>query len=243
MHVLPAASRKPPLVLIPGLICDEALWRPQTEALPDVCSPSVADLTTGSSIDALADAVLAQAPARFALAGLSMGGYVAQAVVRRSPERVTHLALLDTSARPDTAEQQAARESLIDLAERGRFREITELLLARLIAPERLADTALVETVLAMERRFTAEVFIRQERAIIGRPDNRKRLGEIAAPTLVLCGEQDAITPPRVHAELRDAIPHAQLVVVPACGHLATLERPAAVNAALRCWLARPGVT
>jgi pimeloyl-ACP methyl ester carboxylesterase len=226
-----------PLLLLPGLLCDERLWRPQIEALADVATSSVADLATRDSIPAMAQAALAAAPPRFALAGLSMGGYVAQEIMRRAPSRVERLALLDTSARPDTPEQTERRKALLALAGRGKFKGVTPRLLPFLVHPSRLEDWPLVDTVMAMAEDVGAAAFFRQQAAIMGRPDGRPDLARIACSTLVLCGRQDAITPLAVHEEMAAEIARSRLVVVEGCGHLATLERPAEVSAALREWL------
>ncbi len=229
---------KSPLVLLPGLLCDRALWAPQIEALADVAEVSVADLTQADSMADMAAAVLAAAPARFALAGLSMGGYVAFEVLRRAPERVLRLALLDTSARADTPEQTQARRDLIALTQQGDFKGVTPRLLPRWVHPSRVGDAALVETVTAMTRRVGRDAFIRQQTAIMNRPDSRPGLAAISCPTLVLCGREDQSTPVDRHREIAADIANARLVIVPECGHLSTLERPETVNRELRAWLA-----
>ncbi len=229
---------KTPLLLLPGLLCDAGLWRPQIEALADIAEPQVADLTRSAAIRGMAEAALAAAPGRFALAGLSMGGYVAQEIMRLAPDRVERLALLDTSARPDTPEQSARRRGLIELARKGTFKGVTPRLLPYLLHPDRLDDKTLVETVMAMAERVGQEAFLRQEEAILGRVDGRKDLRRIGCPTLILCGAQDSLTPPELHREMAEHVRHARLVEVPDCGHLSTLERPAEVSAALRDWLA-----
>lgn len=226
-----------PLVLVPGLLCDAALWRHQTETLADMADITVADITGADDVGRLAEAVLAAAPERFALAGLSMGGYIAFAIMRQAPERVTRLALLDTTARPDTPEQTRRRRALIAMTRVGRFKGVTPRLLDLLIHPDRLDDEALTGAVIAMAGRVGRQAFVRQQTAIIGRPDSRPGLAAIRCPTLVLCGRQDAITPPPAQEELAGAIPGARLVVIEDCGHLSPLERPRAVSAVLRYWL------
>jgi pimeloyl-ACP methyl ester carboxylesterase len=229
---------KIPLILLPGLLCDRALWAPQLAALADIAEPRVADLTQDESMPAMAARVLAEAPARFALAGLSMGGYLAQEIMRRAPERVTRLALLDTSARPDTPERLAQRRGLIELAQKGEFKGITPRLLPQWVHPDRLGDAALVRTVTEMTQRVGRDAYLRQMKAIMGRPDSRPDLPRIAVPSLVLCGREDQSTPLELHQEIAALIPGASLVVVERCGHLSTLERPEAVSQALRHWLA-----
>lgn len=226
-----------PLILLPGLLCDATLWRHQLDALADVADCTVADLTGHDSMGAFADHVLASAPPTFALAGLSMGGYVAQEIMRRAPRRVSRLALLDTSARADTEEQSARRRGLIELANKGNFRGVTPRLLPLLIHPDRLDDEALTETVMGMAERVGMQAFLRQQQAILTRKDGRPDLPRIGCPTLVLCGRQDQLTPLAVNEEMARLIPGARFVVVDDCGHLSTLERPAEVSRAMRDWL------
>jgi pimeloyl-ACP methyl ester carboxylesterase len=236
---------KTPLVLAPGLLCDAWLWRHQVEHLQDIADTTVVDLTRGSSVREMARAVLDAAPSEgpFALAGLSMGGYVALEVVRTAPERVARLALLDTSARPDTPEQTAARRELIALARNGRFGEVPHRLLPRLVHPDALDVRALVADVIGMAEAVGPEAFVLQEEAIIGRPDGRGDLPSIACPTLVLCGREDELTPLELHEEMAALIPDSRLRVIEECGHLSTLERPEEVTAALREWLEAPAPT
>jgi pimeloyl-ACP methyl ester carboxylesterase len=225
------------LVLVPGLICDEALWGHQTEHLSALADITVADATRQESIGAMAEALLAAAPKEFALAGLSMGGYVCLEVMRRSPGRVTRLALLDTSARPDTEEQTRVRHRLMRLAGEGGFEQVISALLPLIVHPDRVRDERLGEDMRQMNRRVGTDAFRRQQTAIIGRPDSRKDLSEIPCPTLVLCGRQDGVTPLEVHEEMCSLIPGARLAVIEDCGHMSTMERPQAVTALLRDWL------
>lgn len=228
---------KLPLVLVPGLLCDARLWAPQVSGLADIADCMVADVTRDDSIVAMADRVIAAAPPKFALAGLSMGGYVVQEIARRHPERVLRLALLDTNARADTGEQKARRRDLIELAERGTFKGVTPRLLPALIHPDRMSDKPLVDTVLGMAESVGKDAFLRQQRAIMGRIDGRELLREIRCPTLVLCGREDALAPPKVHEEMAERLPDATLVVLNRCGHLASLERPERTTAHMRAWL------
>ena len=231
-------AAKPGLVLIPGLLCDALLWKAQIEALDGQIKCWVADHTRSDTMAGVAADVLRDAPfERFALAGLSMGGYVAFEILRQAAHRVDRLALLDTSARADTQEQREKREGLIALAERGRFIGVAQALLPLFLHSERLADEKLVTTVKEMARNTGKEAFIRQERAIMSRADSLPLLPSLGCATLVLCGAQDALTPPEWHQEMAKAIPGARLCVVKDCGHLSTLERPAEVSEALRRWL------
>jgi pimeloyl-ACP methyl ester carboxylesterase len=226
-----------PLVLLPGLLCDQLLFAPQLPALASLRQVLIPDLTQDDSIEDMARRVLDTAPDRFALAGLSMGGYVALEIMRLAPERVSRLALLDTRARSDTPEETARRRGLLELSAKGEFRGVTPRLLPLLIHPDRLADDALTGVVMAMAEAVGREGFFRQQQALIAREDRRDLLGTIAVPTLVLCGREDALTPLAMHLELAAAIREATLVVIPNCGHLAPLERPQAVTRQLLGWL------
>lgn len=224
-----------PLVLVPGLLCDARLFAAQMPALTARTSVRIAETRLDDSIEAMAQRLLANAPERFALAGLSMGGYVCFEVLRQAPARVTRLALIATQARPDSPEAAARRRELLALAERGELAEIISRLLPLFVHPEHLPRLA--ELVTAMAKAVGKEAFVRQQRAIMARADSRPLLGRIACPTLVLCGRQDQLTPLAVHEEMAAAIPEATLVVLPRCGHLAPLERPEAVTAQLLTWL------
>lgn len=230
----------PTLLMVPGLLCDGDLFPEQVRALAGVVDVVVPDVTVGASVAAMADAALAAAPpGRFALAGLSMGGYVAWEIMRRAGDRVTHLALLDTSARPDSPEQTAARHALLALSEQGRFDEVLERVWPRMVAEAHLDDADLRARHDAMSLRQGPEVLARQLAGIIARPDSRPDLAGVTVPTLVLCGREDAITPVDAHQEMAAGIPGADLVVLGGAGHLTTWERPDAVAAALRGLLAR----
>ena len=157
--------------------------------------------------------------------------------VRQAPERVVKLALLDTNARADTDEQRRRRRGLMALADRGEFRGVTPRLLPVLIHPDRTGEEALTSEVMAMAERVGRDAFLRQQKLIMARPDSRPMLPQVACPTLVLCGRQDAISTLEMHVEMADAIPGARLAVVEECGHLASLERPHATTALMRDWL------
>lgn len=226
-----------PLLLVPGLLCSARLYAPQVSALWPQGPVTVVDHRRDDDVGAIAARILKDAPPRFALAGLSMGGYIAFAMLRHAPERIAKLALLDTSARPDTPEQSAAREKFIAMAEAGKLSDVVDTLIPRFLHESRHGDTALVRTVRAMADDTGVEAFVRQERAIMTRPDSRPLLASIRCPTLVLVGDGDELTPPDLAKEISDGIAGARLVVVSGCGHLSTLEQPEAVNAAMAGWL------
>jgi len=230
-------SAKPVLILVPGLLCDEALWRHQVEHLGDIAEVLVAKSTGRETMTSLAEAVLALTPGPFALAGLSMGGYIALEVIRQAPERVERFALLDTSARADTEEQSARRRGMMELAEKGNFKGVTSRTLPLFIHKDRLDDGPLVAEVTAMAERVGKDAYLGQQRAIMGRAESRPDLAKIAVPSLVICGRQDVLTPPELSEEIAAAIPGAALVTIEDCGHLSTMERPETVTALLRYWL------
>lgn len=231
------ADTRTHLVLVPGLLCSAALWAPQVAALADIADITIADHTRHDTMAGIAGSILNAAPERFALAGLSMGGYISYEIVRQAPRRVTKLALLDTGSRADTPERSEGRRNLIALAEREGVREAQRQLMRVLIHTARLADTPLVQAVEQMAEDIGLEAFKRQQAALMGRPDSRPLLPSITCPTLVLVGREDALTPVAMSQEIAAGISGAKLEVVPDCGHLSTMERPEAVNRALRIWL------
>ena len=227
------------LVLVPGLLCDAALFGLQVATLAEDAEIWIPDVSRHANLREIGEAILRDVPHRtFALAGLSMGGYIAMELMRQAPERVTRLALLDTRATPDTEEESERRRELVRLAqtERG-FTPVTSRMLPLLVHSSRIRDTQLVQIIRDMAERTGIEGFVRQQTAIIGRPDSRPLLDEISVPTLVLCGRQDAITPLGAHEEMAQRIAGAKLTIIEECGHLSTLERPDAVNSALRDWM------
>ncbi len=199
----------------------------------------IVDTTLDDSFAAMVQRALERAPPRFALAGLSMGGYVALEFWRQAPERVNRLALLDTSARADDDAALKRRRSFIQQAEQGRFKGVTPRLLSAFIHPDRIADTALVEAISEMAEAVGREAFLRQQKAIMARSDSLTNLAGIDVPTMVICGRQDAATPLVLSEEIADRIPGARLCVVEECGHLSAMERPHAVTALMRDWLLR----
>ena len=226
-----------PLLLIPGLMCTADLYRDQIAALKSGRDVVVADHSRSDSMAGIAGGILSVAPPLFALAGLSMGGYVAFEILRQAPLRVTRLALLDTSARADLADQSERRRELVEIARRRSARFVQKTLLPKLISPGSMTDITLVERIMAMADDTGVEAFARQQAAIISRLDSRPLLGGIRCPTLVVVGAEDELTPLNVAEEIRAGIPGSRLVVVPGAGHLSPIEQPAAVTAALKIWL------
>ena len=226
----------PDLLLLPGLLCDAALWQAQVAGLAGAARCRVADVTLDGTLPAMAARALAAAPPRFALAGLSMGGYLAFEVLRQAPGRVTRLALLDTSARADTPDQARRRRGLMALTRSGQFKGVTPRLLPQLVHPDHLAGPV-GQAVIAMAERVGRDAFLRQQAAILGRPDSRPDLPGLRLPTLVAVGEADALTPPDLAEEIAAGIPGARLHRIPGCGHLPPMEAPEVVTELLRDWL------
>ncbi|HYM91582.1 MAG TPA: alpha/beta fold hydrolase [bacterium] len=227
----------PPILLIPGLLCSPRLYGEQLPALWRFGPLVIADHTRDDSMAAIARRILAAAPPRFALIGLSMGGYIAFEIMRKAPDRVARLALLDTSARADTPEQSERRRAQIALAQSGRLAEVLDQLFPLWVHRARRNDESLRRTVRLMAEETGPQAFTRQQAAIMTRPDSRPDLAAIRCPTLVLVGDGDESTPPDRAAEIANGIASARLVTVPECGHLSTLERPQHVTQALIEWM------
>jgi pimeloyl-ACP methyl ester carboxylesterase len=226
-----------PVVLIPGLLASPRMYAAQIPQLWRSGPVMIADHTRDDSMGALAQRILAAAPSKFALVGLSMGGYISFEILRQAPERIVKLALLDTSARPDTPEQTDSRMAQIALASEGRMTEVVNALFPRLVHPDRVNDTALRAVFALMAEEVGAWAFIRQQNAIMSRNDSRPSLARIRCPTMVLVGDGDQLTPPDRAAEIAGGIPDARLVTVARCGHMSTLEQPEEVTRALLEWL------
>lgn len=228
-----------PLVFLPGLLCDERLWLTQAKSLADIAASVTMDLTLDDSVEEMARRVLTAAPARFALAGLSMGGYVAFEILRQAADRVLRLALFDTSAAPDTPERTAERVASIKAAQFGRFEGVTPRLLSQLVHASKVQGVV-GDTVRAMAQRVGREAFLRQQHAIMGRPDSRHDLAGLALPTLVGVGDSDVLTPPSIALDMHRRIAGSELHVFTECGHLPALETPHETAAVLRRWLLAP---
>ncbi|MHA6268157.1 alpha/beta fold hydrolase [uncultured Aliiroseovarius sp.] len=229
-----------PLVLIPGMMCDARVFGPQINDLSRDHAVHVAAPVVGDTIREMAAHILDQAPARFALAGLSMGGIVAMEMARRAPERVNRLALISTTPLPDTPAQAAWREPQIVRASAGRLDEA----LNEAMSPDNLAPGAgrapILELVHDMAHGLGAEMFVRQSRALQRRPDAQRALQKLRVPAMVMCGAHDGLTPPKRHETMAALIPGAELVTLQDAGHLPTLEVPLQVTIGLRAWLEMP---
>jgi pimeloyl-ACP methyl ester carboxylesterase len=229
----------PTLVLVPGLACDGELWREQQPVLAARYAVCVSDVHfRHDTLPAMAAALLAKTAGPLVLAGCSMGGMVALEAVRQAPERIRAMALLGSTARPDTPELIALRTQACELFAAGRMDEVLRANVGFAFHPQGAGDTALVDRYLAMVRRAGAEQLIRQNRAVMARADSRPLLPRLTCPLLVACGEADALTPPEHAAEIAALAPRARLEVIAGAGHMLTLEQPGRVNALLLDWLA-----
>jgi pimeloyl-ACP methyl ester carboxylesterase len=230
------------LILVPGLLCDDAVWEQQAAALKADVDVRIADNGDHDSLAAMAESIIAQAPPRFAIAGHSMGGRIALEVMRRVPQRIDGFALLDSGyqalAPGEAGEREAAgRHRLVEKAREHGMRAMGVLWMQGMIYPQRLADPALVSAILAMIERRTPDFYAAQTHALLNRQDATSLLAGISCPTLLLCGEQDNWSPLERHRTMAAAIPQSTLSIIPECGHMSTMERPEAVSAALRAWL------
>jgi pimeloyl-ACP methyl ester carboxylesterase len=232
------------LVLVPGLVCDADVWRGQSIALQDRHELLIPEHKLADSLGLMAEQILASAPPRFALAGHSMGGRVALEILARAPQRVSRLALLDTGfealATGESGERErAGRYRLRDLGRSEGMLALGKDWSRGMVHPDRLGDAPLMEAIYAMIARAPLAQFEAQTEALLNRPDRTALLGQIRVPTLVLCGREDAWSPLARHEEMARRIAGSQLVAIPQCGHMCTMERSDAVTAALRTWLAR----
>jgi pimeloyl-ACP methyl ester carboxylesterase len=226
-----------PILLIPGLGGSPRIYAPVMTAIWRFGPVTVANHVRDDTMDAIARRILAEAPPRFALAGHSMGGYIAFEIMRQAPERVAKLALINTQARPDTPEATTRRRALIARAKAGEYRAVLDELFPGFVHPSRREDGALRKLVHEMGEDVGTDGFVRQQTAIISRPDSRPMLSGIRCPTMILTGDEDNTIPNTLSREMADGIPGAKLVILPDCGHLPQLEQPQATSDALVEWL------
>ena len=226
-----------PILLVPGLACSPRIYAPVVPALWRFGPVTVANHIRDDNMGAIARKILAEAPPRFALAGHSMGGYIAFEIMRQAPERVAKLALLNTQARSDTPEAGERRRGQIVRAKAGEYRTILDELFAGFVHPSRRDDASLRQLVHDMGDDAGPDAFVRQLTAIMSRPDSRPTLAWIKCPTLVLSSDEDKTVPNSLSTEMAGGIPGAKLVIIPDCGHLTPLEQPQATAEALVEWL------
>lgn len=220
------------IILVPGFMCDEDLWRDQSAALDAHGDCVVADYTSADSLTEAASLILMENPGLFHLAGFSLGGYVAQEILRLAPERVDRLALIDTAMRADSPQKRAERDALSKAAlAPGTFVGMGMALMRSYLAPDHLADPVLTGRIQAMTARLGRDIFVRQNNMI--RHDGSAALAAFPRRALVLCGAEDQITPVALHEEMAAILPLAELLILPDCGHMAPMEQPEAVTHAL----------
>ncbi|SFL22587.1 alpha/beta fold hydrolase [Shimia haliotis] len=231
-----------PLVLLPGMMCDARVFTHQLAALSRDRPVTIAPITQGERIGDIAADILGKMPEKFALAGLSMGGIVAMEILRRAPERVTRIALMNTNPLAESPTSAAAYEPWIVKASAGGLEDV----MSDFMRPEYLAPGAgraqVLAMVQAMAKSMGADVFVQQARALQRRMDQQKTLRRLKCPALVLCGEHDGLTPVKRHEFMAELIPYAQLRVIANAGHLPVLEQPEATTQALYDWLGQPFV-
>lgn len=233
----------PHLILVPGLMCDAASWAPMLPTLQGHAACTVVDHGQADSLVLMAQQILDSAPDVFHLAGHSMGGRVALEVVRLAPERVQGLALLGTGYRPKEAgaageKEVQTRQALLDVALRDGVRAMAQAWVQNMVAPSRLVDVALIEEIVQMFERKSGDIFQRQIRALLARPDATEVLQQVRVPTLVMAGEFDTWSPPQQHQAMADWMPaRPRVEVVAGSGHMMMMERPLAVAAHFVHWL------
>jgi pimeloyl-ACP methyl ester carboxylesterase len=226
-----------PVVLVPGLACSPRIYAPQVPDLWRVAPVHLANHARGGDMAAIARRILAEAPLRFSLAGHSMGGYIVLEMYRQAPERIARLALLSTSARPETPEAAERRRHLIAEVKAGNYRKVVDGLFEKFVHPSRARDEGLRRIVLDMADDVGPDAFVWQLEAIMTRADSRPTLAQIRCPALVLTSDTDNMVPTAFSTELADGIAGAKLVRIPDCGHLPQLEKPQATTDALLDWL------
>ncbi|MGA9882271.1 MAG: alpha/beta fold hydrolase [Candidatus Acidiferrales bacterium] len=235
---------KPQLLFLPGLACDAEVWAHQVRHFATITTTCAADYGTSDSIEKMARAALRGMPEEFTVAGHSMGGRVAYEIYRSAPGRVKGLALLDTAYRPRAEggageREHSERMALVEIAQWQGMRAMGRSWMPKIIHPDRLTDTALTGSILEMFGRKTPEIYRTQVCALLNRPDATPVLGTIRCPTLALCGREDTWSPVAQHEEIASRIAGSELKIIERCGHMAPMERPEEVTAALAAWFAR----
>ena len=226
------------LYLLPGLLCDSRVWAHQLEHLADLAEIRIPDFRHYSSLSDMADAVLAEAPPRFMVAGHSMGGRIALQILDKAPQRILRLGLLDTGLHPASADEPAKRQKLLDMAATQGMAAVARAWAPPMVHPQRHADTSLMNAIYDMVERYTPQQFNNQILALLGRPDATPILGKAPPGSLLLCGRQDTWSPPHQHESLSRAMPdHPEVVIIENSGHMSPMEQPEAVSQAMRHWL------
>lgn len=226
-----------PTIIIPGHLCTSELFAYKIPNLWKHSSVTIPSILEGSSLTEMAKDIIQKAPSYFSLAGMSMGGFICLEIMKLAPERVSRLALLNSSARPETEEQKKMRENLLNKTTLENFEEILKNMATTGVHKSRQHDKNLINTIIRMGKETGFDAYVRQSKALGDRTDNRNILTHISVPTLVLVGDSDTITPPEYSEEMAEKIPNAKLIKLYRCGHATTLEQPEEVNKALIEWL------
>lgn len=229
----------PPLLLVPGYMLDETLWDDMLPALRALGPVAFGGLAEGDTVEAMARRILDAAPAEFALAGFSMGGYIAREIARMAPRRVRALVLIAASSRPDSALRREQRAMAARNTPSGPFRGLSRGAIVSSLHPEHAGNEALIARVRNMGVRLGRDVFVRQ--SLLERHGDLAQLGAIACPTLVVAGGQDQMRALDEARELAEHIPRASLCIIDGAGHMVPLEQPAALAAAMAAWLGERG--
>lgn len=232
--------KKTSVVLLPGLLCNAGLFINQINAFKERADFFVPDLGIDADIGSVARRILSQAPERFVLGGLSMGGYVALEIMRQAPERVSKLILMDTSAAPDAPQKRESRLKGIEFARQNGLEPLIKSALLDIVAPKNRSNEMLKAVLTHMALSTGVEGYANEQNVIMSRPDSRPDLPKISCPTLVFGGTEDALTPPESMKEIADAVPNALHAAVAGAGHLSPLEAPSAVNALFKAFLFQP---
>lgn len=225
------------LVLLPGSLSDAQVWSHQVDALGDIAEIQVPHILGLDSLESMAEAVVAHAPQRFALAGFSMGGRVALEIYRRIPERITKLALISSSIHPIAEGEAEKRKPLLDLAIADGMEALAKAWFPRIVHPSRIEDAAFMAPLREMALRQTPDDYVREVRALLNRPDSDDVARAVSCPTLVIAGDSDPLSTPVRNAEIQRLIPHARLITYENCAHFPMLEYPERMNTELRNWL------
>jgi pimeloyl-ACP methyl ester carboxylesterase len=226
-----------PIVFIPGLMCTGRIYQHQAETLGQTHPVLLANHWSHDSMAGIVKSILDTAPEKFALAGMSMGGYAALEIMRQAPTRVEKLILMSTSAKPDTPERSADRRKQVDAAKKSGLRPGTKALYPKLVHPARHEDAPLLTTFIEMAEHLGIDAFANQIEAIIGRPDSRPLLSEINIPTLVIAGKDDQLITPDNSEEIASGIKGAKLELVDHCGHMGMIEKPESYTKLLKAFL------
>lgn len=227
-----------PVILVPGLMCDRRLFALQGSAYGASRPVLHADLSKDTTIGAMAERLLSDAPDRFCLAGLSMGGIVAFEAWRQAPGRIAGLALLNTTPFADSPARQSTRLAQIERVKRGQLKSVVmEELKPNYLGAKSKGDQELLDEIFAMAASLGPEVFIRQSRALMSRKDSVETLATINCPALIIAGAEDEVCPPELHEIMHRGIEGSRLQIIPGCGHLSTMEAPGIVTKALREFL------